>query len=112
MKLRGLDIDDLFILVMLSDKISVTEIGRRLHLTQPAISQRIAKIRRITETNPAMKINRSMTMTSTGEVLAIGALQALEVLLRSLPNPFSDRGSDALVHYIFAKTSDRAANKG
>lgn len=111
MKLRGLDIDDLFVLVMLDDGISVTEIGKRLYLTQPAISQRIAKIRRITEANPAMRINKTVKMTANGKIMAIGALDALTALLRSLPNPFSQTRSDALVHYIFAKASDRAAHK-
>lgn len=112
MKLRGLDIDDLFVLVMLGDDISVTEIGKRLNITQPAVSQRITKIKSITEINPVMRFSRHLKMTSAGKTLAKAALQALNALLRSLPDPFSNGRGDTLVHYIFAKASDRPANEG
>jgi len=112
MKLRGLDIDDLFVLVMLGDDISVTEIGKRLNITQPAVSQRITKIKNITEINPVMRFSRHLKMTSAGKTLAEAALQALDALLRSLPDPFSNGRSDTLIHYIFAKASDRPANEG
>jgi hypothetical protein len=109
MKLRGLDIDDLIVLVMLADGISVTDIGKRLHLTQPAISQRLVKIRNMTGVCIAYKSGRNMRMTSNGLVLAVGAKEALLTLLRSLPDPFTHIGSDALVHYLFSKRGDWAA---
>lgn len=111
MKLRGLDIDDLFVLVMLGDDISVTEIGKRLNITQPAVSQRITKIKNITEINPVMRFSRHLKMTSAGKKLAQAALQALDALLRSLPDPLSNGRSNPLVHYIFAKAGDRPANE-
>lgn len=111
MKLRGLDIDDLLVLVMLADGISVTEIGKRLFLTQPAISQRIVKIRRCLELAPTMKINRGLIMTQAGKVLATGALEALIILLRSLPDPLSHGRSNTLVHYVLSKRSDWATDK-
>ena len=109
MKLRGLDIDDLVVLVMLADGISVTDIGKRLFITQPAISQRLSKIRNLTGVCPAIKIGRNMKVTSQGMILAVGAKEALLILLRSLPDPFTHSGSDTLVHYILSKRGDWAA---
>lgn len=42
----GLDIDDLFIIAELSRGVTVTEISRRLCITQPAVTQRIRKAER------------------------------------------------------------------
>lgn len=109
MKLRGLDIDDLVVLVMLADGVSVTDIGKRLFITQPAISQRLSKIRNLTGVCPAIKIGRNMKVTSQGMILAVGAKEALLILLRSLPDPFTHSGSDGLVHYILSKRGDWAA---
>ena len=94
---------------MLADNISVTEIGKRLYITQPAISQRIAKIRNVTGVCVAIRIGRHMKVTQQGMILAIGARQALLALLRSLPDPFTHTGSDGLVHYILSKRSDWTA---
>lgn len=109
MKLRGLDIDDLILLVMLADGLSVTETSKRLNLTQPAISQRLAKIRQLTGLCVSIRIGRKMVMTQQGMMLAAGAKESLLTLLRSLPDPFTYRGSDALVHYLLAKRGDWAA---
>lgn len=111
MKLRGLDIDDFIVLVMMADGISVTDIAKRLYLTQPAVSQRLAKIRNMTGVCIAYRSGRTMKMTSNGLVLAVGAKEALLTLLRSLPDPFSHVGSDALVHYLLAKRADWATHK-
>lgn len=111
MKLRGLDIDDLIILVMMADEISVTDIGKRLHLTQPAISQRLSKIRNLTGVCVAYRGKKKMVMTANGLVLACGAKEALLTLLRSLPDPFTHVRSDTLVHYLFSKSGDWAAYK-
>ena len=111
MKLRGMDIDDLIILVMLADKISITEIGKRLFLTQPAISQRVAKIRQVTGICVAMKIGRHLKMTQQGMILAVSAKEALITLLRAFPDPFTYGGGDALIHYILSKRSDWAAHE-
>lgn len=111
MKLRGLDIDDLIILVMMADGISVTEIGKRMHLTQPAISQRLSKIRNLTGVCVAYRSKKYMAMTSNGLVLAVGAKEALLTLLRSLPDAFSHGRSDSLVHYILSKRGDWAAHE-
>lgn len=111
MKLRGLDIDDLIVLIMIDDGISVTEIAKKLYLTQPAVSQRLAKIRNLTGVCVAMKIGRGMMITSQGKVLCLAAKEALFILLRSLPDPLTYGGSDALVHYIFSKRGDWAAHE-
>ena len=109
MKLRGLDIDDLIVLVMLADGISVTDIGKRLYLTQPAISQRIAKIRNVTGVCVAYKYARNMKITQQGLIMAAAAKEALLTLLRSLPDPYTHSGSDSLIHYILSKRGDWAA---
>lgn len=111
MKLRGLDIDDLLVLTMLEDDVSVTDIARKLCLTQPAVSQRIAKIRNLTGVCPAIKTGRKLTITSQGKILCLAAKEALFILLRSLPDAFTYGGSDALVHYIFSKRGDWAAHE-
>lgn len=111
MKLRGLDIDDLIVLVMMADEISVTEIAKKMHLTQPAISQRLSKIRNLTGVCIAYRSGRKMKMTTNGLILACGAKEALLTLLRSLPDPFSHVGGDSLVHYVFSKRGDWAAHK-
>ena len=111
MKLRGLDIDDLIVLVMMADGLSVTEIAKKLHLTQPAISQRLAKIRNLTGVCVSYRASRTLKMTSNGLVLAVGAKEALLTLLRSLPDPFTHVGSDPLVHYLLSKRGDWAAHK-
>lgn len=111
MKLRGLDIDDLLVLVMLLDGKTVTETAKMLHLTQPAVSLRLAKIRTLTGVCVAIKVGKKMIMTSSGKVLAIGAREALFTLLRSLPDAFTYRGGDILVHYILSKRGDWAADE-
>jgi len=111
MKLRGLDIDDLIILVMMADGISVTDIGKRMHLTQPAISQRLSKIRNLTGVCVAYRAKKYMAMTANGLVLAVGAKEALLTLLRSLPDAFSHGRSDSLVHYLLSKRGDWAAHE-
>lgn len=111
MKLRGLDIDDLIVLIMIDDCISVTEIAKKLYLTQPAVSQRLAKIRNLTGVCVAMKIGRGMMVTSQGKMLCLAAKEALLILLRSLPDAFTYRGGDILVHYILSKRGDWAADE-
>lgn len=112
MKLRGLDIDDLLILIMLGDGLPVKDIAAKLNITQPAVSQRLVKIRTFTFVCPAIRCGRTIKITQAGEVLARGAKEALIILLRSLPDPFTYRGSDTLVHYVLSKRSDWAANEG
>jgi DNA-binding transcriptional LysR family regulator len=111
MILRGLDIDDLLILSLLIDEISVTEIGDKLNLTQPAITQRLGKMRRLLGFAITIRIGRSVRLTSHGLPVAMAAREALIILLRSLPDGFSDWRRNVLVHYILSKRGDRCANE-
>lgn len=107
MKLRGLDIDDLLILVMIGDNITISDIGRSLNITQPAVSQRLVKIRQFTKVCPAIRINgRYLQLTTQGKLLSAAAAKALLCLLRGLPDPFENIGDERLVKYILSKESD------
>lgn len=111
MILRGLDVDDLIILTMLLDNFQVTEIGHKLHLTQPAITQRLGKIRRCLGFSPTIKIGRYVRLTNNGLPVAIAAKESLKFLLSALPDTLSDWRSDVLVHYILGKCGDRTADE-
>lgn len=107
MKLRGLDIDDLLVLVMIADDISVSDIGRSLNLTQPAISQRLVKIRQFTGVLPAMRTNgRYLRPTTQGRILSKAATIALIFLIRAIPEAFDNIADERLVRYILSKEGD------
>jgi DNA-binding transcriptional LysR family regulator len=111
MILRGLDIDDLLILSLLIDEISVTEIGDKLNLTQPAITQRLGKMRRLLGFAITIRIGRGVRLTSHGLPVAMAARESLIILLRSLPDGFGEWRRNVLVHYILSKRGDRCANE-
>jgi DNA-binding transcriptional LysR family regulator len=111
MILRGLDIDDLLILTLLIDGISVTGIGEKINLTQPAITQRLGKMRRLLGFAITIRVGQSVKLTSHGLPVAMAAREALIILLRSLPDSFSDWRRDVLVHYVLSKRGDRCANE-
>jgi DNA-binding transcriptional LysR family regulator len=111
MILRGLDIDDLLILTMLIDGISVTGIGEKINLTQPAITQRLGKMRRLLGFAITIRVGQSVKLTNHGLPVAMAAREALIILLRSLPDSFSDWRRDVLVHYVLSKRGDRCANE-
>lgn len=111
MILRGLDIDDLIILALLIDEFQVTEIGHKLNLTQPAITQRLSKMRRLLGFAVTIRIGRSVKLTSHGLPVAMAAREALIFLLRSLPDSISDWRRNVLVHYLLSKRSDRCTNE-
>lgn len=111
MILRSIDIDDLIILALLIDEISVTEIGHKLNLTQPAITQRLGKMRRLLGFAIVIRIGRGVRLTSHGLSVAMAARESLIILLRSLPDSFSDWRRNVLVHYILSKRSDRCTNE-
>lgn len=111
MKLRGFDIDDLMILAMLLDEISVTNIGKKIHLTQPAITQRLTKMRRLIGFAVTIRVGNKVKLTQNGLGLAYAAREALILLLRSIPDSLGNGGSNVLVHYFLSKRGDRATNK-
>jgi DNA-binding transcriptional LysR family regulator len=111
MKFRGLDVDDFIVLALLGSGVSVTEIGRKLHITQPAISQRLAKMKDFLGVPLVIRSGRGVVLTAYGRFLSNSAKDILLILIRSLPDPSGDRRCDSLIHDMFGKTCDRTANE-
>jgi DNA-binding transcriptional LysR family regulator len=111
MILRGLDIDDLLILTLLIDGISVTGIGEKINLTQPAITQRLGKMRRLLGFAITIRVGQSVKLTNHGLPVAMAAREALIILLRSLPDSFSDWRRDVLVDYVLSKRGNRSTDE-
>ena len=111
MKFRGLDVDDFIVLALLGSGITVTEIGRRLHITQPAISQRLAKMKNFLGQEIVMRKSRGVVLTPYGRLISNSAKDIVLILIRSLPNPSSDRRCDTLIHDMFGKACDWTANE-
>ena len=111
MRLRGLDIDDLLILALLLDDISVTDIGKKIFLTQPAITQRLTKMRRLVGFAITIRAGNRLKLTQNGLSLCYAAREALIILLRSLPDHLGDGRGNVLVHYLLSKRGDRCTNE-
>jgi len=111
MRLRGLDVDDLIILTLMLDNLSVTDIGKKIYLTQPAVTMRIAKMRRFLGFSLTIKLGRHLKLTQKGLPVALAARESLIMILRSLPDALSDWGSNSLVHHILSKRGDRCTNE-
>jgi hypothetical protein len=111
MILRGLDIDDMLILSLLIDKHSVTHIGTKLNLTQPAITQRLGKMRRCLGFALTIRLGRHIALTQNGLAFAIAARESLIILLCSLPDSFSDWRRHVLVNEVLSKRGDWATHK-
>lgn len=84
--IRGIDIDDLLILEMLLENVSVTESAKFLSLTQPAVSQRIAKMRQIF----GDKILMNRKLTKKGRDLAEAAKKSIELIVGAFPDSLGD----------------------
>lgn len=111
MILRGLDIDDIIILALMGNGVSVTQCGKLLNLTQPAISQRISKIKDTVNVLFYVRHGNNLMLTKEGKELAFAAKSALSLLLGSIPNALTDRRSQVLIHHVFGVSSDRGADK-
>jgi DNA-binding transcriptional LysR family regulator len=111
MKLRGLDLDDLVVLAMLGDDISVTKIGHYLYITQPAVSQRIRKIEDLLGIKIVYRNSRSLKLTRDGNTVSAAAKQSLVMLMHSIPNPLSNGRSNPLVDYILSISRNGTANE-
>lgn len=108
---RGLDIDDLIILALMGNGITVTKCGKLLNLTQPAISQRIAKIRDTLNIVFYVRQGNNILLTREGKELCFAAKSSLSLLLGSIPNGLTDGGSQVLIHHMFGVGSNRTTNK-
>jgi DNA-binding transcriptional LysR family regulator len=84
-ELRGLDIDDLLLLCYMYDGMTVTQTGKALNVTQPAISQRIKKMEDMLGFRVLRPNGKSKTLTLEASALAYAAKVALETICRSLP---------------------------
>lgn len=111
MILRGLDIDDLLVLSMLLDQYTITQIAQNVHLTQPAITQRLSKMRRILGFAVTIRAGRNIVLTQAGLPVALAARECLIILLRSLPDGLGDWRRHVLVDYVLSKAGDRSTNK-
>lgn len=111
MILRGIDIDDLLILSLLIDKYSVTHIATKLHLTQPAITQRLGKMRRLLGFAVTIRLGRQIVLTQNGLAFAVAARESLIIMLSSLPDGFSDWRRHVLVNEVLSKRGDWATHK-
>jgi len=89
-KLRGMDVDDFLILDYIESGISVTETAKLLNVTQPAVSQRLAKIKDIVGFPIIFHIKRGIKLTEKGRRLSLAARQSLELIVSAFPDSLSD----------------------
>ena len=86
-RLRGLDIDDLIMLDLLESGFNVSDTARLLNVTQPAVSQRLSKIKDIL----GIKIYYK-GITPEARQLCLAAREALNLLSAAVgPVPDSSR---------------------
>lgn len=79
--LRFLSVDDLLILMHLSqDGMSVTDVAKKLQLTQPAITQRLRKMEDAFKKKIIERKGRGVQLTAFGVQLAERATAALAAL--------------------------------
>jgi len=70
----------------------VTDIGKTLYLTQPAITRRIRKMEEIFQTKIIERVSRDVKMTAFGHAAAERAREAIAPMTRS---------SEVVVHHDF-----------
>src|SRR5687767_7148340 len=80
--MRGVDISaiDLNLLVVLEALLlerHVTRAARRVHMSQPAVSRALARLRRLFEDELLVRVGQHMRPTPRGEVLLPGVQQVL-----------------------------------
>jgi len=80
-KLRGIDIDDLIILSLLSENVRGSEISKVLFLTQPAITHRLNKCRTIFGEEIFQKIEHRRILSPIGKKVAEKAKKALSLFV-------------------------------
>lgn len=84
-ELRGLDLDDLLLLCYMQDGMTVTQTGKALNVTQPAISQRIKKMEDMLGFKILRSNGKSKTLTLEASAMAYACKSALESICRALP---------------------------
>ncbi len=87
-KLRHLSFDDLYILSYLYQQKSTSEMASLLHVSQPAISQRLRKIGDALNLNLTIKSGRRLTLSPGGRELAKRAVEVIN-LMESRPQSIS-----------------------
>lgn len=85
MRLRGLDIDDLFILGIMAEGETMTGAAKLLNLSQAAVSQRMKKMTLLLDFEIVVKNGVQRVLTAQGSELAKSAREALITLDRALP---------------------------
>lgn len=85
MRLRGLDIDDLFILGIMAEGLTMTGAAKFLNLSQAAVSQRMKKMTILLDCEIVAKDGVQRTLTAQGLEIAKAAREALITLDRALP---------------------------
>lgn len=93
---RGLDIDDLFILGILAEGQTMSGVAKILNLTQPAISQRVKKIKSFLNCEILAKKGVSCVLTARGMEIAKAAREAVILLDRTVP---ANDGSGAVTFH-------------
>lgn len=88
-QIRQLNADDLLILHYLGQGLSQTEIGKRLFLTQPAISQHMTKISKLTDKPICTITTRKTVLTDHGRMLCQVASETLQRLVIAFPDSLS-----------------------
>ncbi len=83
--LRQLDFEDLCILADLLEGESLTAIARHMHITQPAISQRLQKLNSVFETDILERAGRHVRLTTQGKAIATRAAAAIHIMQELKP---------------------------
>ena len=80
MELRGLDIDDLILIVLIYEGFSISNAAVKLKITQPAASQRMKKVSVKLGFNVLEKNGVKRAITEKGKILALACRRALAIL--------------------------------
>ena len=111
MSLRKLDIDDFLVMALLVKGNSVTNCGKLLNLTQPAITQRMRKIEEVFDTKLLDRSFKNAKLNPEAENIAYALLCGLELIFATLPDSLSDGWRDPLVNLVLCETSQRPASE-
>ncbi len=112
--LRGVDLNLLVSLDALLEECNVTKAAARLHLTQPAVSTQLARLRKIFDDPLLIPADSGRGMTPSARALGLivplhAALNDLQAVVRQRPafDPYQDRR-----HFVIAANDNAAAVLG
>jgi DNA-binding transcriptional LysR family regulator len=111
MSLRKLDIDDFLVMILIVNGSSVTNCGKLLCLTQPAISQRLRKIEEVFGTKLLDRSRKNAFLTVEAKCIADAMACSIELLAATLPDSLGDGWCDPLINYVLSEPSDRPASE-